>query len=121
MQTSKKNLIRYFLMSLILYPSVILINCLLSSCAVNTIDSQKDESMITVTGVIRLVGNEPFTHLVLTTDEGKVYLIKGNFEKELRHLQYQRITASGKEMQPTGGFKYSIDVQEYKIIEKQNR
>jgi hypothetical protein len=121
MQTSKKNFVRYFQLILIFYSSVLLINCFLSSCAVNTIDSQKDESIMTVTGVIRLVGNEPFTHLVLTTDEGKDYLIRGNFEKELRHLQYQRITASGKEMQPAGGFKYSIDVQKYKIIEKQNR
>jgi hypothetical protein len=116
MQTLEKIPNRYIFLFLIFF-----IYNLLFACSVNKIDSQKDENMMTVTGIIRLVGNEPFTHLVLTTDEGKDYLIRGDFEKELRHLQYQKVMAKGKEMQPAEGFKYSIDVKEYKIIETQIR
>ena len=73
--------------------------------------------MITVTGKIRLVGNEPFTHLVITTEDGKDYLIQGDLEKELRALQYQRVTATGTPLKPEGEFKYLIEVKEYNIID----
>lgn len=72
--------------------------------------------MLTVTGKIRVVGNEPFTHLVITTGDGKDYLIKGDIEKELRLLQYQKITVRGKHLPPEGEFTYRIEVKEYQII-----
>lgn len=74
--------------------------------------------MLTVTGKIRVVGNEPFTHLVITTDDGKDYLIQGNLVKELSALQYQRITVSGEKLPPEGEFEYRIEVKEYKIIDR---
>jgi hypothetical protein len=90
----------------------------LSSCTVHAVDSKGGQEMLTVTGKIRIVGNEPFTHLVLTTDDGKDYLIQGNLEKELRALQYQRITVSGKKLPPGVEFEYQIEVKEYEIIER---
>lgn len=72
--------------------------------------------MLTVTGKIRVVGNEPFTHLVITTDDGKDYLVQGDLEKELRTLQYQRVTVTGEKLPPEGEFTYRIEVKEYKII-----
>ena len=74
--------------------------------------------MITVTGKIRVVGNEPFTHLVITTDDGKDYLVQGDLEKELRALQYQRVTVTGTHLEPAGEFKYRIEVKEYNIIDR---
>lgn len=72
--------------------------------------------MLTVTGKIRVVGNEPFTHLVITTDEGQDYLIQGDLENELSALQYQKITVRGKHLPPEGEFKYRIEVKEYNIM-----
>ncbi len=74
--------------------------------------------MLTVTGKIRLVGNEPFTHLVIATDEGQDYLVQGDLEKELRALQYQRVTVKGKDLKQEGEFDYRIEVKEYKIIDR---
>src|SRR4030042_3541186 len=89
---------------------------LLSACAVSAVASKKDNEMISLRGTIRVVGNEPFTHLVITTDDSRDYLIKGRFEKELRKLQYQRVEIKGENLLPSNGFKYCIDVKEYKII-----
>jgi hypothetical protein len=91
---------------------------LLSSCTVHAVDSEGGQEMLTVTGKIRLVGNEPFTHLVITTDDGKDYLVQGDLEKELRALQYQRVTVTGKHLKPEGEFKYRIEVKEYSIIDR---
>jgi hypothetical protein len=68
-----------------------------------------------VTGKIRLVGNEPFTHLVITTDDGKDYLVQGKLEKEMRTLQYQRVTVKGIQLKPEAGFTNRIEVKEYNI------
>jgi len=89
---------------------------LLSACAVSAVASKRDSEMITLTGTIRLVGNEPFTHLVITTDDSRDYLIKGSFEQELRELQYQRVEIKGENLLPSNGFKYCIEVREYKVI-----
>ncbi len=88
---------------------------LVSACAVSAVDSKNDMEM-TLTGTIRLVGNVPFTHLVLTTDDGRDYLIKGRFEKELRRFQYQRVEIKGEKLPASGEFKYCIDVKEYKVL-----
>ena len=89
----------------------------LSSCTVHAVDSKAGHEMLTVTGKLRLVGNEPFTHLVITTDDGKDYLIEGALEKELRTLQYQEVTVTGQNLPPVGEFRYRIDVREYSTIE----
>jgi hypothetical protein len=103
-----KNAKRIILFSLLIL--------LLSDCAVSNVDSKGNKGMITITGTIRVIGNEPFTHLVITTDGGKDYLIKGELEKELRGLQYQRVEINGEELPPSGGFKYCVEVKGYKII-----
>jgi hypothetical protein len=90
----------------------------LSSCTVHAVDSKGAQEMLTVTGKIRLVGNEPFTHLVITTDDGKDYLVQGELENELRALQYQKITVRGKHLPPEGEFTYRIEVTEYKTVDR---
>jgi hypothetical protein len=91
---------------------------LLPSCTVSALDSKGGIEMMTLRGTIRLVGNEPFTHLVITTDDSKDYLIKGRLEKELRGIQYQRVEIKGERLPPSDGFKYSIEVKEYKMETK---
>ena len=82
--------------------SFVLFIMFLSSCTVHAVDSQGEYEMLTLTGKLRLVGNEPFTSLVLTTDDGKDYLIEGDIEKELRSLQYQMVTVTGEKLPAKG-------------------
>jgi len=112
-------MLKAFLLPLaVLLFSSVFFTLFLSSCTVHAVDSEGDQEMLTVTGKLRLVGNEPFTHLVITTDDGKDCLIQGNLEKELRALQYQRITVTGEKLPPGGEFEYRIEVKEYKIIDR---
>jgi hypothetical protein len=56
----------------------------------------------TITGTVRVVGNEPLTHLVVTVDEEKGgksvdYVIIGALEKELRNrYQGNKVTLHGE-------------------------
>jgi hypothetical protein len=104
--------------SAVILLSFVFIFLFLSSCTVHAVDSKGAQEMLTVTGKIRLVGNEPFTHLVITTDDGKDYLVQGELEKELRVLQYQKITVRGKHLPPEGEFIYRIEVTEYKTVDR---
>ena len=87
-----------------------------SSCLVHAVDTKKEQEMITVTGKIRLVGNEPFTHVVITSDDGKDNRVQGDHERALRSLQYQRVTAHGIHLEASGQFKDTIEVTEYTIV-----
>jgi hypothetical protein len=91
---------------------------ILSSCTVHAVNANEEDEMITLTGKLRLVGNEPFTHLVISTDDGRDYLIEGPLEEQLRALQYQMVTAKGKNLPPKGPFTYRIEVKEYSIIDR---
>lgn len=66
--------------------------------------SQKNsDELTTITGTIRVVGHEPFTHLVLTVGDNpekatrdQDYLIIGPLEEELRrHYQWRKVTLEG--------------------------
>ena len=59
--------------------------------------SKYPEYTAKITGVIRLVGNEPFTRLVVTTDEGKTYIIndKAPERKSLHNWQGRRVRMEG--------------------------
>jgi hypothetical protein len=50
--------------------------------------------LVRITGRIRLVGNEPFTELVITTEE-RDYFIEKNEEYKLKELQQQTVTIEG--------------------------
>ena len=99
-----------------LFSSSLFTYLLMSACSVNDADVKRGYKLITVTGKIRLVGNEPFTNLVITTDDGVDYLIQGDLESKLRELQYQRVTVKGDILHPEGKFSYRIEVKEYEII-----
>ena len=114
-----RNMLKAFLLPLaVLFFSSVFFTLFLSSCTVHAVDSKGSQEILTVTGKLRLVGNEPFTHLVVTTDNGKDYLIQGDLINELRALQYQRITVSGEKLPPGENFEYRIEVKEYTIIDR---
>lgn len=73
----------------------------------------------TITGTIRLVGNEPFTELVIETDDKELYEIVGELKKELSQKQGVRVVVRGKIVKPIGvSAKKAIDVQKYNVILK---
>ena len=101
---------------IMLFPSALFMYLLMSACTANDIDVKHNHELITITGKIRLVGNEPFPHLVITTDDGKDYLVQGDLEKELRAFQRLRVKVNGTKLPPKVNFFYCIEVEEYKII-----
>jgi len=50
--------------------------------------------LVRITGRIRLVGNEPFTELVITTQE-RDYFIEKSEEYKLKELQQRTVTVEG--------------------------
>jgi len=111
------SLRRACISSLVLFSASLFLTVLLSSCMVHDVDSKGGQEILTVTGKLRLVGNEPFTRLVITTEDGKDYLIQGEPEKELRAHQYQTVTVTGRSLPPEGEFKYRIEVTAYEIFD----
>jgi len=54
----------------------------------------EQDILVRITGRIRLVGNEPFTELVITTQE-RDYFIEKNEEYKLKELQQRTVTVEG--------------------------
>jgi hypothetical protein len=65
-----------------------------------------DSKSGTIAGTVRVVGNEPLTHVVITAEEekggrGVDYLIIGSLEKELRsRYQGKKVTLQGEMCSP---------------------
>ena len=53
----------------------------------------KQDDSVTVTGLIRIIGNEPFTFTGIVSDSGEMYFLNGDQEvlKELRKTQGKKI------------------------------
>jgi hypothetical protein len=68
------------------------------SCAAGA----KNRETVALTGTVAVVGNEPFTHVILTVGEGKKdYLITGPLTDELRrHHQGETISLEGSNCTP---------------------
>ena len=49
-----------------------------------------------VIGIVRLVGNEPFTHLVITTEDGVDYILDEESRKQYHDLQGSHVIAHGE-------------------------
>ena len=79
---------------------------------------KKESDEMEVIGKVYLMGNEPFTHVALETDDGQVYALVGEHEKELRRLQGRRITVVGKpsEEKPRGA--RAIEVKSFRVLEE---
>ena len=79
---------------------------------------KKGSDEMEVIGKVYLMGNEPFTHVALKTDDGQVYALLGEHEKELRRLQGRRVTVVGKlsEEKPRG--TKAIEVKSFRVVEE---
>jgi hypothetical protein len=79
---------------------------------------KKGSDEMEVIGKVYLMGNEPFTHVALETDDGQVYALVGEHEKELRRLQGRRVKVAGKpsEEKPRGAT--AIKVKSFRLVEE---
>jgi hypothetical protein len=75
--------------------------------------SMKDKEEIQVTGRIYVMGNEPFTQVAIQQDDGKVYAITGEYDKEFRLLQGKRVTVRGKLSGRTSREVEAIEVKSF--------
>ena len=74
---------------------------------------------IQLVGKIYVMGNEPFTVVALKLDDGEVYALLGDHDKELRGLQGRRLSVVGNpsEEKPRGA--KAIIVKSFKVLEQQ--
>ena len=79
---------------------------------------KKGSDDMEIIGKVYLMGNEPFTHVALKMDDGQVYVLLGEQEKELRRLQGRRVTVVGRpsEEKPRGA--KAIEVQSFRAAEE---
>jgi hypothetical protein len=54
------------------------------------------ESLVQISGTVRLVGSEPFTELVITGSDWEWYVDRNEYHK-LRELQHRVVTVGGTE------------------------
>ena len=80
--------------------------------------SMKDKEEIQVTGRIYVMGNEPFTQVAIQQDDGKVYALTGEYDKEFRRLQGKRVTVKGKLRGKTTRGVDAIEVKSFQVLEQ---
>jgi len=76
---------------------------------------EKEE--IQVTGKIYVMGNEPFTQVGIQLDDGKVYALTGEYDKQLRRLQGKRLSVVGKLGEKTPRGAEAIEVKSFQVLE----
>ena len=93
-----------------LYFFLLIISLAIYSQASGILDSGKS-TIHEITGKVRLVGNEPFSQLVITDAEGKNYIIQKENYSEFKNLIHHKVTVSAhidtEELHSAGG-KYTI-------------
>lgn len=102
------------------FPRVFLVGALilvlLGTLGAGSLKMKKDE--VQVTGRVYVMGNEPFTQVAIQLDDGKVYALTGEYDKELRSLQGKRVTVKGRLIGKTPRGAESIEVKSYQLSEK---
>jgi hypothetical protein len=87
----------------------------LGTVGAGSMKMNKDE--IQVTGRIYLMGNEPFTQVGIEGENGNVFAVIGEYEKELRGLQGKCLIAKGNlSGEKTRGVEV-IEVKYFKVME----
>jgi len=74
---------------------------------------------VEVTGKVYVMGNEPFTRVAIKLDDGQVYALLGEHDKELRGLQGRRISVVGTPSQEKPRGVSAIVVKSFKVVESQ--
>ena len=72
---------------------------------------------VEIVGRVYVMGNEPFTQVALKLDDGQVYALLGEHDKELRGLQGKRLSIVGtpSEEKPRGA--KAVVVKSFKVLQ----
>ena len=89
---------------------------LLGNIGGGSMKMEKEEIQVTGRGYV--MGNEPFTQVAVHLDDGKVYALTGEYDKELRSLQGKRLTVKGKLSGKTPRGAEAIEVKSFQLSEK---
>lgn len=77
----------------------------------------KSPPMHTVRGTIRMIGNEPFTKIIIEAANGEVFEVKGGAQYEMAKYQGSRISAFGRvTRQGTSEVDFVIVARDFHII-----
>ena len=76
----------------------------------------KSES-VEVAGKVYVMGNEPLTHVGLKADDGEVYVLQGEHEKQLRSLQGKRLSVKGQIVQEKVRGARAVEVTSFRVLE----
>jgi hypothetical protein len=102
------------------FPGILLLGALLlvllGTLGAGSLKMKKDE--IEVAGRIYVMGNEPFTQVAIQLDDGKIYALTGEYDKELRTLQGKRLTVKGRLSGKTARGAEAIEVKSFEVLEK---
>lgn len=74
----------------------------------------KKVNSISLQGQIAMVGNEPFTRLIIRASNNESYEIMGDKKKELQSLQGKTVSIVGNSIVPYRGMK-RIEVKSYTV------
>ncbi len=79
--------------------------------------NMKAGKQMEIVGKIYVMGNEPFTKVAIKLDDGQVYALLGEYDRELRKLQGKRVSVTGEpsEERPRGA--NAIVVRSFKVVD----
>jgi len=79
----------------------------------------REPESVEITGVVRLVGNDPFTRYALRGDNGKDYFLEFNTDTDAARFLGKRVTVTGtveiRELKSADG-KYTVKEAMLKVL-----
>ena len=93
----------------------VLLFIFMAALGAGSMKEKKDE--VELSGKVYLMGNEPFPQVALKGDDGIVYALKGEHEKELRGLQGKRLSVKGAPGREKVRGAASVEVKSYRVLE----
>jgi hypothetical protein len=93
--------------------AVLLVFGIMGTLGAGSMKGEKGE--VQLTGRIYIMGNEPFTQVALERDDGQVYALTGEKERELRAFQGKRLIVTGITRGKTAQGVDAIEVKSYEI------
>lgn len=88
---------------------------LLGTLGAGSMKSKSDS--VEAAGKVYVMGNEPLTQVALKADDGKVYVLRGEHENQLRSLQGKRLSIKGKTVPEKVRGDQAVEVTSFQILE----
>jgi hypothetical protein len=99
-----------------IFYSCLIIFILLGTFGAGSLKKGSDE--MEVTGKVYVMGNEPFTQVAIKMDDGQVWALVGEHEKEVRQLQGRRVAITGKRSAEKPRGAQAIEVSSFRVLEE---